>query len=232
MYGPSTWHPDTAAINHIPLDLTNLQSAEEYQGSDKLIVGNGIGLNIAHTGASSLHSQNRVSKLSNILHVPRIAKHILFVQQFAIDNDVYFKFRDRYFVIKDEATKQQLPQGTTEDGVQKFQGIVKSSPQAFSAAKDNYEQWHARLGHPAFQIVKHVLHSLNLSPSVLVFNECSSYLLSKTIRISLPSTNNLARFPLDLMHSDVWGLTPISSINGEFCFVLFVDDHSKYTWFY
>lgn len=177
IYEPLTWHPDTVATNNITSDLTNLQIVDEYYGSDKLIIGNGVGLNIAHTGASTLHSQNRIFTLRNILHVLNIAKQLLSVQQFAIDNNVYFEFHGRYFVMKDEVNKQLLLQGTAEDRIYKFQGTLKPFPQAFVAAKDNYEQWHTRLGHPAFSIVKQVLHSLNLSRSNPAFNKFSSCLL-------------------------------------------------------
>ena len=38
--------------------------------------------------------------------------------------------------------------------------------------------------------------------------------------------------PFDLIHSDVWGLSPITT-QGESCyFVIFVDDFSRYTWIY
>jgi hypothetical protein len=38
--------------------------------------------------------------------------------------------------------------------------------------------------------------------------------------------------PLQLVHSDVWGPTPITSINGTRYYVSFVDDFSKFTWFF
>jgi hypothetical protein len=34
----------------------------------------------------------------------------------------------------------------------------------------------------------------------------------------------------DLIHSDVWGHSPINSIGGSRYFVVFVDDYSRYSW--
>ena len=36
----------------------------------------------------------------------------------------------------------------------------------------------------------------------------------------------------DLIHSDVWGPSSISSIGGSQYFVVFVDDYSRYSWIF
>lgn len=50
--------------------------------------------------------------------------------------------------------------------------------------------------------------------------------------ILVPIKNDSCRSILDLVFSDVWGLAPISSINGHEYFVIFIDAVSKYIWFY
>jgi histone deacetylase 1/2 len=40
------------------------------------------------------------------------------------------------------------------------------------------------------------------------------------------------RAPLDLIFSDVWGPFPMLSSNGFHYFVIFVDAHTKFIWFY
>lgn len=38
--------------------------------------------------------------------------------------------------------------------------------------------------------------------------------------------------PLELIHADVWGLVPISSVDGFHYYVLFDDDASRYNWLF
>ncbi|RVW98117.1 Retrovirus-related Pol polyprotein from transposon TNT 1-94 [Vitis vinifera] len=68
--------------------------------------------------------------------------------------------------------------------------------------------WHSRLGHaPSSRLGK--------QPS-LPFNNSDS--ISKSI--------------FELIHSDVWGPSPVASIGGSRYFVVFIDDYSRYSWIF
>lgn len=54
----------------------------------------------------------------------------------------------------------------------------------------------------------------------------------RCLNFSLPTTPSVSSHPLELVFSDVWGPSPIPSIEGHCYFVLFVDDFSKYVWFF
>ena len=51
---------------------------------------------------------------------------------------------------------------------------------------------------------------------------------------ALPFNNSVshALSSFDLIHSDVWGPSPISTPGGSRYFDIFVDDFSRYTWIY
>jgi hypothetical protein len=51
-------------------------------------------------------------------------------------------------------------------------------------------------------------------------------------RIPLVAVEHKSRTPFDIIHSDVWGPSPVLSFNSHRYFVLFTDDFSRYTWVY
>ena len=62
--------------------------------------------------------------------------------------------------------------------------------------------------------------------------DCMSCQIGK--QIALPFNNNIshALSSFDLIHSNVWGPSHISTSGGSRYFVIFVDDFSRYTWIY
>nr|CAD1839779.1 unnamed protein product [Ananas comosus var. bracteatus] len=63
-----TSYADTGATNNLTSDLSNLTIRTDYQGSDKISVGNGQGLRILHTGSSTFHTSSQPFHLNNLLH--------------------------------------------------------------------------------------------------------------------------------------------------------------------
>ena len=55
---PTDWIVDSGAIHHINNDLDNLHITNSYHGQDKLIVGDGIALPIAHIDNTILHTHH------------------------------------------------------------------------------------------------------------------------------------------------------------------------------
>jgi len=93
--------------------------------------------------------------------------------------------------------------------------------------------WHYRLGHPLnsrlFNLFKMDLLKRNDSSSV---SPCKSCKLAKHLAIPFNTRKSSSLATFDLIHSDIWGPVPISSLGGYFYYVCFVDDYSRYTWIY
>ena len=91
--------------------------------------------------------------------------------------------------------------------------------------------WHTRLGHPASTVVNRVLTSCNL-PTKLSVGVCDTCQMAKSHRLPFSLSSFRALQPLNLVHSDLWGPAPEIGINGARYFVLFVDDHTRFSWLY
>uniref|UniRef100_A0A2N9FXX4 Integrase catalytic domain-containing protein n=1 Tax=Fagus sylvatica TaxID=28930 RepID=A0A2N9FXX4_FAGSY len=91
--------------------------------------------------------------------------------------------------------------------------------------------WHRRLGHPSFGYLRHLLPSL-FSRLQNVDFKCDTCIKAKSQRVSYPVSLNKTDIPFALIHSDVWGPSPIITSSGHRWFVIFVDDCTRMTWLY
>jgi len=61
---------------------------------------------------------------------------------------------------------------------------------------------------------------------------CETCILAKSHRVPFPISLNKSDIPSILIHSDVWGPSPITTVSGIRWFVTFVDDCTRMTWLY
>ena len=55
--------------------------------------------------------------------------------------------------------------------------------------------------------------------------------MGKSCRLPFASYNKIAA-PLVKIHCDLWGLAPVALVQNFKYYVIFVDDHTRYTWLY
>ena len=91
--------------------------------------------------------------------------------------------------------------------------------------------FHRWLGHALFGYLRRMLPSLfhEIKESDL---HCEVCILEKSHRASFLPSINKRLFPFDLVHSEIWGLSPISTLSGIKWFVTFIDDCTRMTWIY
>ena len=92
--------------------------------------------------------------------------------------------------------------------------------------------WHARLGHASSSWVQQ-LDSSGLLGSVSTKNfDCVSCQLGKQLALPFNSSESISTYMFNLIHYDVWGRSPVSSIGESQYFVAFVDNYSRYSWIF
>ena len=50
--------------------------------------------------------------------------------------------------------------------------------------------------------------------------------------MSFNNNESISNSIIELIHSDVWGPSPVASIGGSRYFVVFIDDYSRYSWIF
>jgi hypothetical protein len=89
------------------------------------------------------------------------------------------------------------------------------------------------LGHASSPVIQRVLSENNLSFSKGKLDEsvCDACQKAKSHELPFPKSVSVSKAPLELIFSNVWGPAP-SSVGRFKYYVSFIDDYSKFTWFY
>ncbi|CAN6563085.1 unnamed protein product [Malus baccata var. baccata] len=166
-------------------------------------------------GAGTVHLTPSLP-LHHCLLVPSLSHHLLSIPQ-------------------DIQTKEIIGRGTKREGLYYVDDVVSGRANAVRASRSSnlQEVWllHRRLGHASFGYLRHMLPSLfsGINESDL---HCEVCILAKSHRASFPPSMNKRALPFELVHSDVWGPSPVVTSSGIKWFVTFVDDCTRMTWLY
>ena len=109
------------------------------------------------------------------------------------------------------------------------------SSTGFVAVSDQVLLWDKRLGHPCSKILHSALSdfkSVYVPINNDICSQCPACIRAKMHKISVPKQVSYSTFPLELIHSDAWGLAPIVSELGHKLYVIFVDNFTRFTWMF
>ncbi|KAI0507419.1 hypothetical protein KFK09_013544 [Dendrobium nobile] len=228
---PSDWILDTRASSHFTNNLDNIQQPSEYNGSDNVSIGDGRSIPIAHSGQGLLPTPTRNLSLFKLLHTPNLAYNLLSVSSLTKDNNLSIVFDASGFCIKDKQNNRTLLSGPCNRGLYRLSN-TGTKPQALSATTTSSTRWHRRLGHPHQQIISTISkHNRNLGiPTTIV--SCSMCKATKGHKLPFPTSSSHNYKPLELIHMDVWGPSPITSNQGFRYYIAFIDDFTRFTWVY
>jgi GAG-pre-integrase domain len=236
----SNWILDSGANNHVTNDLNSLNSFFSYKGADKLQIGNGLGLEISHIGSQQFHVANYTIKLKNVLCVPKFSTNLISLSQLLLDNPTLcINFTSYSCVIKDLHNKNPPLHIISSNGLYHLKMQYFYTPPVFqalhitsSSSKASTSTWHARLGHPSTQTIIKVINSNRLPCIRNHFTFCKDCIQAKAHVLPFSLSSSSTNKPLELVHSDLWGPSPIVSYNGYKYYVSFIDDYSRFTWIY
>lgn len=115
---------DYGATHHVTHNADNVLDNISTTSSDQVLLCNGQGLAITSIRAAtfqSSHKPHTTITLQNIVLVPKITKNLISVSQFSRDNNVYFQFHPKTYLLKSHATSEILLQSSLgKDGLYSF----------------------------------------------------------------------------------------------------------------
>ena len=227
---------DFGASNYVTCDLKNMFLHLEYDGSDDIVIDNGIGLHITHIGFTTFSSpSSRFSQsftLSNVLCVPSMEKNLVFVSKFCQSNHILVKFLPFYFVVKDFWMRHHY-----------WKWVIKME------LMNGHHIWlhqhislHLLVSKPlsSIDIIILVIFPSKFSNGLSPLISCFCHLLCMVkLLVILANVIRCINFnffistltihaPLELTYSDIWGSSPIESFDDFRYYVVFIHHFIKY----
>ena len=224
------WIIDSGATNHMTGSSRRFLSYAPRSGKDRVKIADGSSAPIMGCGIVSCTSS---LSLNPVLHVPNFPLSLLSVSSITKSLNCRAVFEPTFCVFQELKSGRVLGTGTERDGLYYLDNKV--APLALSTVStsntDELLLLHHRLGHPSFQSLGRMFPSLFTSccKEKLICEVCE---LAKHTRINYPSSGERCNVPLEVVHSDVWGPSKVTSLLGERWYVTFIDGFSRCTWLY
>ena len=189
-------------------------------------------------------------RLDGILRVPDLASNLLSVHKLYLQNNAFCYFDAYRFSIQDLPIGKILYERLSKDGVYPipassfWDSASSSSPlhqiesvSAFTSVKSTQiSLLHKRLGHPSAKLLHSTIQSVNHDFSLNRVDECCSSckfcISAKMHKFPLNKHDIQSTSMLQIVHSDVWGPAPITSFFEYNYYVVFIDDFTRFTWFF
>ncbi|AAD43604.1 T3P18.3 [Arabidopsis thaliana] len=197
---------------HITASTSGLQNATTYEGNDAVLVGDGTYLPITHVGSTTISSSKGTIPLNEVLVCPAIQKSLLSVSKLCDDYPCGVYFDANKVCIIDLTTQKVVSKGPRNNGLYMLENSEFVALYSNRQCAASMETWHHRLGHSNSKILQQLLTrkeiQVNKSRTSPVCEPCQ---MGKSTRLQFFSSDFRALKPLDRVHCDLWGPSPVVS---------------------
>lgn len=169
-----------------------------------------------------------VWELKNVIHISDLTKNLISVGQLASDGYTTVFHDDNWKISKGA---MMIVRGRKSGTLYKTTRVCHLIA---VATNESPNLWHQRLGHMSKKGMK-VMHSKGKLPSLrsIEIDTCEDCILGKQERVNFQTSGKPPKKErLELVLSDVWDPTTVSSVGEKNYFVTFIDDHSRKVWVY
>ncbi|XP_019085488.1 PREDICTED: uncharacterized protein LOC104715244 [Camelina sativa] len=225
------WVTDSGSSAHITAATTQLSTATPYNGSKTVMVADGAHLPITHVGSTTLTTSTSSLPLLDVLVYPSMQKSLLSVSKLCDDYPCGVFFDANAVYVIDLQTQKVVTKGPRRKSLYMLEN--KEFVALFSNRQCDASDmiWHQRLGHANLQVLQHLKNSKaissNKSSTSLVCGPCQ---MGKSCQLPFFSSDFSAKEPIDRIHCDLWGPSPVVSVQGFKYYVVFINAFSRYSW--
>ncbi|GAU33542.1 hypothetical protein TSUD_143350 [Trifolium subterraneum] len=225
-----TWLIDSGCINHMTHNVGIFKELDKSFYS-KVTIGNGEHVDVKGKGVVAIETPSGIKYIADVLFVPEINQSLLSVGQM-MEKNYTLHFKDKRCTILDPSGSKLMTVGMR--GKSFPIEWKQTTMHAFPSNVDDSSLWHRRLGHFSYSTLKQMSsHDLveNLPIIDDVVDMCDVCQFGKQSRLPFPVESTWrASEKLQLIHTDVCGPMPTTSLNGNKYFLLFIDDFTRMCW--
>ena len=240
--GENLWFLDTGATHHLTHNKSLLHNYKALPQALEVRFGdNGTK---AAIGKGEVHlsiNQTRRMSIPNVHYVLGITKNLLSVSE-ATTNGTIIEFHSNCAIIKHKLPNgEMLITSCPKLGrLYPLQMMEETQIEAHTTLGNIITNttllWHYRLGHLNPKSMKTIqTHKLSEGVPTTPFRHlplCEGCIFGKQSRQPFPHSASQTERRLQLVHSDLCGPMPTTSLNGNKYFISFIDDHTRFTIIY
>ena len=189
---------DNGASHHVTADLNNLMLHAPYDSPNDIVISDGTGLHITHSGTTSLSTSSNSFTLHNVLCVPHMKRNLISISQFFKTNKTSVEFLPSSFRVNDLQTGAILLHGRTKDDVYEWPTNSSTPIIVFSSAKATPSELHHCLGHPSEPILWHLVsnYKLHLASALSPLFNCKDCYYNKSHKLPFSQFTLVSSAPL------------------------------------
>jgi hypothetical protein len=232
--GEDTWLIDIGASKNMTGQRDILSSFKEKDFPQKVSLGDDYQYPIKGMGESTYKLDSGTPmRMKDVLYIPGLTKNLLSISTL---NKKGFRvsFIDGEVIMwpKGKTIEDAIIIETKEGGLYKLKGHLDVA--LTHSTESPCELWHRKLANINYKALPYVRKVVKGLPEFKVDHEgvCKGCAQGKNIKNPFPKSDSKAEGILELIHSDVCGPMPSTSLSGYVYYVSFIDDYSRKTWFY
>jgi hypothetical protein len=230
------WVLDTGASKHLTSDESILLNKRPLDEDIVITFGNGGTGKATVKGDVLLHTPYAAFHIKDVLHIPEAMENLLSVRG-ATTHGVDFKFcSDRCEISHDGKLIASAP--SVGDSIYYLNGWSETIPVhhnvMMARGKETPRLWHERYGHLGYDNLARLttmVKGINIDAKEFKSAEesglCEPCVLGKQHRAAFKQSSSMTKQPLELVHTDLCGPLPVTSLGGNNYFVTVLDDYSK-----
>ena len=235
---PILWVLDYGASHHMSPDLSSFVSLSHYS-SVSVLTADGTPMPLAGCGSIVTPCLS----LPDVYYIPKLTINLVSVSQLCESGYLVF-FSSSACYVQDPQSQKLIGTGRRKGRLYVLDELkvpdvaasvssVDLSSFRLSDSSSVFYLWHSRLGHVSASRLQ-FLASTGALGNVKSCNisDCCGCKLAKFSALPFNKSTSVSLAPFDLVHSDVWGPSPITTKGGSRYYVSFIDDCTRYCWVY